>query len=88
MKDANADFARIFCCNAINIGRPILECPEAVDGIQKGDRVEVEPAAGVIRNLTRDETHRAQPFPGFLQRIINRGDRLAYVEERLAQESA
>ncbi len=80
-------FARIFFRNAINIGLPILECPEAVDRIQEGDRVEVEPAAGVIRNLTRDETYRAQPFPDFLQRIIDRGGLLAYVEDRLAQEA-
>ncbi|MFQ5399290.1 MAG: AMP-binding protein [Anaerolineae bacterium] len=80
-------FARIFFRNAINIGLPILECPEAVDGIREGDRVEVEPAAGVIRNLTRNETYRAQPFPDFLQRIIDRGGLLAYVEERLVQES-
>ena len=61
--------------------------PSAVDGIREGDRVEVEPAVGVIRNLTRDETYRAQPFPDFLRRIIDRGGLLAYVEERLAQES-
>ena len=79
-------FARIFFRNAINIGLPILECPEAVDGIRKGDRVEVEPAAGVIRNLTRNETYQAQPFPVFLRRIIDQGGLLAYVEERLAQE--
>ncbi|MCP4424491.1 MAG: AMP-binding protein [Chloroflexi bacterium] len=80
-------FARIFFRNAINIGLPILECPEAVDRIREGDRVQVEPAAGIIRNLTRDETYRAQPFPDFLQRIIDQGGLLAYVEERLVQET-
>ncbi len=81
-------FARIFFRNAINIGLPILECPEAVDRICEGDLIHVEPAAGIIRNLTRDETYRAEPFPDFLQRIIDRGGLLAYVEERLAQDSS
>ncbi len=77
-------FARIFFRNSINIGLPILECPSAVDGIESGDEIEVEPATGTIRNLTRGETYRAEPFPDFLQRIIDRGGLLAYVEERLA----
>ncbi len=77
-------FARIFFRNSINIGLPILECPAAVDGIQQGEEIEVEPATGTIRNLTRHETYQAEPFPAFLQRIIDRGGLLAYVEERLA----
>jgi fatty-acyl-CoA synthase len=81
-------FARIFFRNAINIGLPILECPEAVDGIREGDKVEVEPTAGLIRNLTQNEVYQAEPFPEFLQRIIDRGGLLAYVEDRLALESA
>lgn len=77
-------FARIFFRNAINIGLPILECPEAVDNIGEGEEVDVEPATGVIRNLTRGEIYQATPFPDFLQRIIDRGGLLAYVEEKLA----
>ncbi len=79
-------FARIFFRNAINIGLPILECPEAVDSIKEGDKVEVEPATGTIRNLTSNQAYQAEPFPDFLQRIIDRGGLLAYVEDRLAQE--
>ena len=80
-------FARIFFRNAINIGLPILECPAAVDGIEAGDEVEAEPAAGVIRNLTRGTVFQAVPYPEFLQRIIQRGGLLAYVEERLAEKA-
>jgi 3-isopropylmalate/(R)-2-methylmalate dehydratase small subunit len=80
-------FARIFFRNAINIGLPILECPAAVDGIQPGDEIEVEPAVGVIRNLTRGTSFEATPYPEFLQRIIQRGGLLAYVEDRLAERS-
>jgi fatty-acyl-CoA synthase len=80
-------FARIFFRNSINIGLPILECPQAVDGITEGDEIEVEPATGTIRNITRGETYRAEPFPDFLQRIIDRGGLLSYVEERLAERN-
>ncbi len=79
-------FARIFFRNAINIGLPILECPDAVDGIQEGDEIEVEPATGIIRNLTRNETYQAEPFPDFLQHLIDKGGLLPYVEDRLAAE--
>jgi 3-isopropylmalate dehydratase small subunit len=78
-------FARIFFRNAINIGLPILESTEAVDGISEGDVVEVEPGSGSIRNITRNETYQAAAYPDFLQQIIARGGLLPYVEERLAQ---
>lgn len=81
-------FARIFFRNAINIGLPILESAEAVDGIREGDRIEIEPASGVIRNLSRDAEYRAAPYPEFLQQIIARGGLLPYVEERIAQRSS
>ncbi len=80
-------FARIFFRNAINIGLPILESSEASDGIQEGDLVEIEPASGVIRNLTRQQEYRAAPYPEFLQQIIALGGLLPYVEQRLAQEA-
>jgi 3-isopropylmalate dehydratase small subunit len=79
-------FARIFFRNAINIGLPILECPQAVEGIQPGDEIEVEPAGGTVRNLSSGEIFQAEPFPDFLQRIIERGGLLAYVEDRLEGE--
>lgn len=81
-------FARIFFRNAINIGLPILESEEAVDGIQEGDLIDIEPASGLIRNLSRDEEYRAAPYPEFLQQIIARGGLLPYVEERIAQGSS
>lgn len=80
-------FARIFFRNAINIGLPILESPEAVDGISEGDEIEVEPATGTIRNLSQDSTFYAAPYPEFLQRIIDKGGLLPYVEERLLDDS-
>jgi len=81
-------FARIFFRNAINIGLPILECPAAADAIREGDEIEIDPAAGIIRNLTKDESYRSVPFPDFLQQIIEQGGLLAYVEDRLAAEQS
>ena len=66
-------FARIFYRNSINIGLPILECPEAAEGIRGGDRVEVDFDTGVIRDVTAGKTWQAQPFPPFIQSIIAAG---------------
>ena len=66
-------FARIFYRNAINIGLPILECPEAADGINAGDEAEVDFDSGVITDITTSKTYKAQPFPEFIQNIISAG---------------
>ncbi|MDP2234274.1 MAG: 3-isopropylmalate dehydratase small subunit [Actinomycetota bacterium] len=66
-------FARIFYRNAINTGLPIMEAPEAVDGITDGDEIEVDADAGVIINKTTGATYRAQPFPEFIKDIIEGG---------------
>ena len=63
-------FARIFYRNAINIGLPIVECPEASKGIEAGDEVEVDFESGVIKNLTKGTSFQGQAFPEFMQRII------------------
>lgn len=72
-------FARIFFRNAINIGLPILECEEAVEGISKGDVVEVDFTTGVIKNVTTGECFKAQPFPEFMQKIIEANGLVEYV---------
>lgn len=79
------NFARIFYRNAINIGLPIFESPEAAAAIQKGHRVEIDPATGVIRDLETNLEFQSAPFPEFMQMIIAKGGLLGYVEERLAQ---
>ena len=63
-------FARIFYRNSINIGLAIVECPEAVDGISEGDRVEADMDNGIIRNLTTGKEYQTAPFPEFIQKII------------------
>ena len=68
-----ATFARIFYRNAINIGLPIVECPEASEKIQAGDKVSVDFDTGVITNLTKGESYQGEPFPPFIQGIISAG---------------
>ena len=66
-------FARIFYRNAINIGLAILECEEASDGISDGDKVEADLDNGVIYNRTTGKSFKTQPFPAFIQKIIQNG---------------
>ncbi len=66
-------FARIFYRNAINTGLPIMEAPEAVDGISDGDVVTVDADAGTITNETTNKAYTAQPFPPFVKAIIEGG---------------
>lgn len=66
-------FARIFYRNAINVGLPILECKEASQKIENGDKVEIDFDTGKITNVTKGETYQAEPFPEFIQNIINKG---------------
>lgn len=68
-----ATFARIFYRNAINIGLPIMECEEAAREIKSGDEVEVDFDTGVITDITAGKSYQAQPFPPFIQNIIEKG---------------
>ena len=64
-------FARIFFRNAINIGLAILECPEASEKIENGDEVSIDFDTGIITNVTKNETYKAEPFPEFVKKIID-----------------
>lgn len=64
-------FARIFYRNSINIGLPILECPEAAEAIAAGSRLEVDLDTGIITDLTDGKTYRAAAFPPEIQAIIS-----------------
>lgn len=72
-------FARIFYRNAINIGLPIVECPEAAKGIEDGDEVEVDFDSGVITNKTKGTTLQGQAFPEFMQKIIKAEGLVNYI---------
>lgn len=66
-------FARIFYRNSINIGLPILECPEASEKISDGDKVSVDFDTGIITNETKGEKYQALPFPDFIKDIMAKG---------------
>ncbi len=72
-------FARIFYRNAINIGLPIIECPEAAQGIEDGDQVEVDFDSGKIYDRTKGTEFQGQAFPPFMQKIIQAGGLVNYI---------
>ena len=74
-------FARIFFRNAINIGMPILECEKAAEEIAAGDEVSIDFDTGVISDLTTGKQYQAEPFPPFIQNIIQKGGLLASLKE-------
>ena len=76
-------FARIFFRNAINIGLPLLESPEAVDGTESGDILEVDLTEGQIKNDTRGKTFIAKPYPEFMMGIINAGGLVEYAKKKI-----
>ena len=75
-------FARIFYRNAINIGLPIIECEEAVKSIDAGDKLEVDFSTGVIKNLTKNESYQGEPFPEFMQKIIDNDGLIGYIRNK------
>ena len=82
-----ASFARIFYRNSINIGFPILECPEAAEAIQNGDEVSVDFDSGLIRDETTGAEFRATALPPFIGRIVEDGGLLPYLKARLEKEA-
>jgi 3-isopropylmalate/(R)-2-methylmalate dehydratase small subunit len=78
-------FARIFFRNAVNIGLPLLESPEAVDNIADGDSLEIDLAGGVIKNLTRGGVFTAVPYPEFMSQLISAGGIIEYTRKRLKE---
>ena len=75
-------FARIFYRNAINIGLPILECDEAVKAIEAEDELEIDFTTGVIKNITKNQEYKGEPFPEFMQKIINANGLVNYIKEK------
>lgn len=76
-------FARIFYRNAINIGLTIIECPEAAKEIEDGDQIELDLKDGVINNKTKSMTYKINPFPEFMQNIIDAGGLVEYVKKKV-----
>lgn len=77
------NFARIFYRNAINIGLPLVECPECVDSTRAGDTLEVDLEKGEIRNLTSGLVFQAAPYPAFMAELIKAGGLIEYTRKRI-----
>ena len=75
-------FARIFYRNSINIGLPIIECPEAAEGIEDGDEVEINFDSGIIYDKTKDTRYKGQAFPPFMQEIIKNEGLINYINNK------
>lgn len=75
-------FARIFYRNAINIGLPIIECPQAAQEIEAGDEVEVDFDSGMIYDRTKGTQYQGQAFPEFMQKLIAAGGLVSYTNSR------
>ena len=71
----------IFYRNAINIGRPIIECPEASRNIDAGDEVEIDFNTGIITDITKGTTYQGQAFPEFMQKLIAAGGLVNFINE-------
>lgn len=81
-----SSYARIFFRNAINIGLPILECPEAVEDLDEGNEVDVDLTSGTITNLTKNHSYQAQPLPDFVLKIAAAGGIVNFLKEHDIQE--
>jgi 3-isopropylmalate dehydratase small subunit len=80
-------FARIFYRNAFNMGLPILECPEAVAGVETGDDLEVDLETGTIINLSKMKTYEAEPLPPFMLSLLKAGGLIPSIREKMCQGS-
>ncbi|MBM3700755.1 MAG: 3-isopropylmalate dehydratase small subunit [Actinobacteria bacterium] len=76
-------FARIFFRNAINIGLPVIPCPEAAESINDGDEIEVDLDRGIIKNITLGMEFAINPVPPFIQEIISSGGYINYTKKKL-----
>jgi 3-isopropylmalate dehydratase small subunit len=81
-------FARIFYRNAIGIGLPIFEAPEAAKALATGDEARIDPVAGEVTLVETGQTFKSAPFPEFMQSIIELGGIIPYVRQRLAENGA
>ena len=78
-------YARIFFRNAINMGYPILQSPDAAKGISEGDELEVDLEEGIVRNFTKGDEYRCEAFPQFMNELIHMGGLVPWVRKRLEE---
>lgn len=76
-------FARIFFRNSINIGLPIIECPEAARDIEDGDEISIDVKTGTIVNNTKGKTYRLAAFPEFMEKIMEADGLIKYIKQSM-----
>jgi len=76
-------FGRIFYRNSFNLGLPLLESAEAAEGVSAGDTLEVDLAAGLIKNLTKNAEYHARPIPPFMQELLDDGGLMTHVMKKV-----
>lgn len=78
-------FARIFYRNALNLGLPVLFCPD-IEGVEKGDEVSVDPTTGVVTNHTKQQTFTCEPIPPELMKIVDAGGLMPYLKHKFSNQ--
>ena len=78
-------YARIFFRNAINMGYPIMQSPQAAEAVEDGDELEVDLEEGVIRNFTKGDEYRSEAFPKFMNELLQMGGLVPWVRQRLQE---
>lgn len=78
-------FARIFYRNAVNIGLPIMECPEAAKDIEEGNDISIDFNTGIITNRTKGKTYSAAPFPKFMQKVMESDGLINYIKKEVGK---
>jgi 3-isopropylmalate/(R)-2-methylmalate dehydratase small subunit len=76
-------FARIYFRNAINLGLPVLQCPEAVDNVNTGDELEIDFARGEIK--TGKGVYKFPPLPDSVIGILEAGGLIEYTKKKLEE---
>ncbi|ASQ31319.1 isopropylmalate isomerase, small subunit [Campylobacter avium LMG 24591] len=79
-------FARIFYRNAINIGLAIIESESIAEEIEAGDELEIDFKSGTITNLSKNKSYKTNPFPAFIQEIINSNGYVEYIAKKKDKE--
>jgi 3-isopropylmalate/(R)-2-methylmalate dehydratase small subunit len=79
-------FARIFFRNSFNMGLLILESPSAVEGTREGDRLEIDPDNGIIRNVTTGESFKVGSIPPFMKELLEHGGLIEHIKKKREQK--
>jgi 3-isopropylmalate/(R)-2-methylmalate dehydratase small subunit len=74
-------FARIFFRNAINLGLPLVECPDAAATVESGDTVSVDFGAGILK--TAKGELRFPALPAMVMEILEAGGLIPQVRGKM-----